>query len=380
MSRRKELIASFVGLVIGGWIGFMFWFPKMRVGPFSRLFHGAKVHLIADDTSFVDVVSWFAYLWLAILAVIIVHELGHLLAGWAAGLKLVAVRFGPVQISPPLRVSFQRNLIRGASGWTNMVPASANRIRGRLLVFVLGGPLANLFFGLAIALIQDVSTFVGWFAFASTLLGLVNLIPFQRAGLVSDGKRLLMLLQEGGRGERWMAIIQLGAQLRNGVLAEELNSELLAIATAIQDASADTVMGHLLAFSSSWYAGTDTESGRLLEICLRYSAFASPMLREVVQADAGVFQGRKRRRADLAEQWLADLPAKTQFPSLRERVEAAILEAKDDIPGALYKLGEVRSAMAALPDRRQRAVALKAIERWSAELKARFQASLPILT
>lgn len=54
-------------------------------------------------------------------------------------------------------------------------------------------------------------------------------------------------------------------------------------------------------------------------------------------------------RADVAEQWLAGIPAKTQHPWFRFRAEAAILEAKGDINGAMKKLDETETAILAFP-------------------------------
>ncbi len=322
--------------------------------------------------------SLFACPWLAIVAVVIVHELGHLIGGWAAGLKFVSVRFGPIQVTRPFRVSFQRRQRTGASAWTSMAPSSTKSLRTRLVLMVVTGPAFNLLSGLAvILLVNTLSAFLSWFAFMSMLVGICNLFPFHRLSLVSDGKRLAMLLQRGARGERWMATLQLAADLRNGVQPEDLRPDFLAMATAIRDESPDTVTGHLLAFSSSWYIGPDAETARLLEVCLQYASFASPMLREVVLADAAVFQGRKRKLADLAGEWLADLPEKTQFPGLRQRVEAAILEAQGDVQGSLRKLGEVEICMLSLPDQQQRAVSLRALQRWRAELLEKLNESQP---
>ena len=145
------------------------------------------------------------------------------------------------------------------------------------------------------------------------------------------------------------------------------------MATAIRDNSPDTLAGHVLAYSSSWYACNDAETGRLLETCLQYSSFAPPALREALFADAGVCQGRKRNRADLARDWLTQLPEKLQFPWLRPRVEAAILEAEGDIPGSLAKLNEAESKLTKLPDRQQRAISLRSLERWRSELQAKLQ-------
>jgi hypothetical protein len=92
------------------------------------------------------------------------------------------------------------------------------------------------------------------------------------------------------------------------------------------------------------------------------------LLREALMSDAAVFQGRRRKRADLAEQWLAEIPVATRGPWLRTRAEAAILEAKGDVGGALGKLAEVEAAITTLPNKGQRDALLRSLQRWKSEL------------
>ena len=382
-SRRFTWMVVFVLALIIGWIASMFWsgtalnLSSQITAPAARFMDSITEGVISNEAPYLSLLLWVAYPWLSIIAAVVVHELGHVCAGWCAKLKLVMVRFGPIQINPPFQVTFQRNQLSRVGGWTSMVPIQGKGIRFRLLVLVLGGPAANLLTGLAIIFfMHKIPAFLGWFSFMSVVTGMGNLVPFQRLGLMSDGKRILMLLRGGGRGERWMANVQLAAELRNGVLPENLTPEFLAMATAIRDESPDTVISHLFAYSSSWYAGSDDKTANYLEVCLQYSHFAGSMLREALVADAGVFQGRRRKRADLARDWLADLPEKTQLPWLRQRVQAAICEAEGDFQGSLDKLREVETALAKLPDRQQRAISLKSLERWRSELQAELQSAM----
>jgi hypothetical protein len=91
-------------------------------------------------------------------------------------------------------------------------------------------------------------------------------------------------------------------------------------------------------------------------------------VREALACDAAVFQARRRRRPDLAEAWLADIPPASSSEWLRSRAEAAILEARGDVPGALAKLGAHTRALASLPDRSQRQFLEKVAARWRSEL------------
>jgi hypothetical protein len=177
-----------------------------------------------------------------------------------------------------------------------------------------------------------------------------------------------MLLRQPERGERWLALLHLARELNDGVLPESLSAGFLAKAVAIRDASADTVKANAIAYSAAFHQHKDSEAAQRLETCLAYSGHATPILREALISDAAVFQGRRRKRTDFADQWLAEIPVKTQYPWFRSRAEAAILEAKGDVDGALGKLAEVEAAMLTLPKNAQRDMSLRLLERWKSDL------------
>ncbi len=86
--------------------------------------------------------------------------------------------------------------------------------------------------------------------------------------------------------------------------------EFLAKATAMHDESVDTATAHAIAYIRAFYERDDCEAARVLEVGLEYSGWAAPIMREALMSDAAVFQARRRKRIDLAEQWLADIPRK----------------------------------------------------------------------
>jgi hypothetical protein len=234
---------------------------------------------------------------------------------------------------------------------------------------VLGGPAANFLSTMVVLLLPvPITAFSGLFIACSIANGLSDLFPFESRLGVSDGRRIWMLLRQTERGERWLALLHLAGEIADGVLPESLSADFLAKAIALQDASADTVTANAIAFWAAFHQRKDTEAAQRLETCLAFSGHATPVLREAFMSDAAVFQARRRKRTDLAEQWLAGIPIKTQQPWFRARVEAAILEARGDVDGAVGKLAEVEAAILTLPKSAQRDTSLRLLERWKSDL------------
>lgn len=308
---------------------------------------------------------------LAIPVVIAVHEVGHLLGGLAAGFRFSALRIGPLQIDRPLRISLQRISGTGYGGWVSMVPDKRDRLRVRALVLVLAGPGINLGSAGGLLLLPDsMGPASGAFIVVSLALAVKELLPIRHRITVSDGRRAWMLLRDRACSERWLAMMKLAAEFRQGVLPESLSADWLAEAIAYRDDSPDTVSAHGIAYAAAFHQHKDAEAGQRLETALQHASFAAPVQREALMSDAGVFQARRRKRADLAEQWLALMPQTPHCQWLRARVEAGILEARGDVEGALRKLDEVERIVQGWPDRARREWTMRLLARWREELRA----------
>jgi len=300
---------------------------------------------------------------------IAIHESGHAVVGELAGFHVNSLRVGRLQLDRPFRLSLYRGRGTGAGGWVSLFPVKHDKLVLRATLMLLAGPLASLASaGLLIALPYSKGMFSAWFICISLLIGVMNLVPFRNRAVISDGGRILMLLQNRASGERWLAMLKLLDEIRQGVPQENLSPEFLAKAIAIQDNSPDTFTAYAIAYSAAFWQHKDDEAGQKLETCLRYSSVVSPTQRHAIMIDATVFQARRRKRIDLAEQWLADVPQKTEYPWYRLRGEAAILEAKGDISGALKKLDEVIKLIQATPNQAMREISLRGVSRWKTEL------------
>ena len=323
------------------------------------------------------ILAAFSFLASLVLA-IVVHETGHLLAGLCAGFRFSQLRAGPLQIDRPFRVSLRRSQGIGYAGWVSMFPARRDRLLLRAAVLVLGGPLINLACAAALLLLPIAKGFFLWsFVLVSLALGVRELLPIRRRIAVADGRRLWLMLRDPPWNRRWLALMRLGAELRNGTLPEAFSPEYLAEAIAHRDENPDTVTAHALAHATAFHQHRDDDAARFLETSLEFAAWATPPQREALISDAGLFQARRRKRADLAEQWLAAMPEPPRSRWLRTRLQAGILEARGDLGGALLKLEELEQDLRELPDRAVGRVFLRLLERWRSELRSQMASRAP---
>jgi hypothetical protein len=309
----------------------------------------------------------------AVLAVIFVHEAGHVAGGLCAGFRFHSMALGPLKLDRSLRLSRHRGPLAWSGGWVGMAPARRDRLRLRAMVLVMAGPAANLICGCAVLLAPFTKGLAAEvFVLSSIAAGLIELLPIRSGAVTFDGWKVLRLVSDREWTGRWLASLALAADLQRGVRPEDLPAGDLAKAVALRDASADTVSAHALAYSAAFHQHADAEAARLLEICLQHAGHAAPALRQGLMSEAAVFQARRRKRLDLAEAWLSALPAATELPWQRTRAEAAVLEARGDLQGASSKLDEYEGMLRSVPlaSEAQRAALLSIVRRWKSELLA----------
>jgi hypothetical protein len=307
-----------------------------------------------------------------VLAAIVVHEFGHVLAGLCLGFRFDSVRVGRLHLTRRLRPSWSPALGRGAAGAATLLPVGTRRLGPRALGMIVGGPTANLASAAAIAALPfGTGLFCGSFVLWSLVIATMNLVPFRRGTFVSDGSRIVALLRHRPDALRWLAVLALTAELNDGVEPESLSSELIAAAVAVQDDSFETVVAHLFAYLARFYQHDDAGAADALEIMLSYAGNAPEAMRESLMCEAAILQARRRARSDLAEAWLDDIPTDTAVAGLRRQAEAAILEAKGDLDGAQRALEGVEALLRDQPDTPGRELSLRLLRRWKAELESR---------
>jgi hypothetical protein len=189
-STLKDFAAQ--GISIGiVWVSFMLW----------RQWAGS--HGLAYPGLF----SFIAQMESAVLLTTFGHELGHLVAGWAAHKRLRSFQAGPFRWAIRNGIwKFEFNLRKFYGGSVGMVTPDLINVRSRKAFSLIGGPVASLVMGslcIVAALLtpggiwQPYWVLLSMMATFSISAFIVNLIPLKPESQYSDGAQLYQIMTNG---------------------------------------------------------------------------------------------------------------------------------------------------------------------------------------
>ncbi|WP_159681123.1 site-2 protease family protein [Luteimonas sp. 9C] len=189
---------------------------------------------LPPSAGFAVLAGFFLSLW----PHIVVHEAGHAVAGLSRGMQAIAFGVGPVRCERGGDDRWRwRNggSIRGIGGFAALLPRGTRGL-GRVdqMVFLIGGPLANLLTAALLAGLVAWLPMPGWLtgtligaALGAATLGLGNLVPLHLQGWRSDGRGLLDLLRRTPDAALQLQINQLIALSLAGVRPRDWPSTAL---------------------------------------------------------------------------------------------------------------------------------------------------------
>lgn len=269
------------------------------------LFYGALKKQIFDSASVIAGCS-VGFVLLLPFASVVLHELGHLLFGAAAGLRFCSFSVRFLQIGRGFRVRFRGN--PDFAGETVMLPKNGKRVRGKLAVFAVGGSVLNFLYGILFTVFiftlpqSPVLVMFEMLAPISLFEGLIALYPADLTAGRTDGLILLELI----RNTPYALVLQsvLSAQ---GQLAEGSYSHLSRLAIfelpAIREDDRLFLSLTQLRFEYCYFHGEKAEalaqSGRLRALCDYFDD--EELYFDVALGMALLGEGREQAAAFLSE-------------------------------------------------------------------------------
>lgn len=343
--KRKRLGNTLFGLVLG------------------LLFAGVLIQSSNSARDARNPIADFAvfFYFLAIALVVTVHELGHLTAGWLVGFRFSFIAVGPLSLKLEygrLKLHFRSSM--PAAGYAGMHINRVRRLRRRLLIFTVAGPLSNLlaagvtaiFLYYPFPVARSVWHYLPAHIFfqISLITGLVNLLPFRLGVLFTDGARIAMLLRSPARSQRWMCLMAVGNQSQQGVRPRNWRSTWVPGASSLHDGDVDDFAGHWIAYVYANDRKDAPVAASNMEKCLEQMNQLGVVTQDIVALEAAVFSAWFRNDVATAEKWVGQIKKLKAIPQLqRTRADVALLCARMEYDHALSAWERGRAFIEALP-------------------------------
>ena len=283
---------------------------------------------------------------LAFYTAILIHELGHLIAGLRLGYRFKIFAVGMIHVyqdGDQLRFSWRRLAWQPANllGFTLFEIDYAD-FRRRLGWLVAAGPLANVLLAVISGLFSlrangfpsyelylnnplswILSEFNALLFWVSIFLLAMSLYP--SAWVSTDGHKLLRLWRSGAILERFKAQMQIASAVLHGIRPRDWPLAWIAALTEAQDDTADTANAHTLAYRWALDRGDERQAEEFLTTAVKLRSVVSPQDRINLLIEAAYVEARYHANANNANQWLKRLGVenKRAQPLLRLRLICA---------------------------------------------------------
>jgi hypothetical protein len=205
------------------------------------------------------------------------------------------------------------------------------------------------------------------------MLAVAALLPdVNRRGNFSDGGRLLMLLKNGVKAERWLSNIRCQMALNMGRHPREWNESSVARAAAVNDDSRDAFAARWLAYLWAAERQDITCATKYLEGALESLRYATPRLRNHLFLEAAVFQAWFRDNPSKALFWVYRIRSRRLNRLQKQRLDIALLWAEGRLFDAWEKLVEgYLSLLRELPESAGRKLAEDSALEWKRQMESR---------
>ncbi len=305
--------------------------------------------------------SWGVFLLATNLGTLF-HECGHLAAGWISDMTLRGFQVGPLAgeiRDGRWRFRFVPAGILGG-GLVSMVPDHMKHFRSRMVVMVLGGPIASLVTGASAILLALTAKSMPWES-AWELLALlgtfgvidfvVNLIPQRPESHYSDGSQIYQLVTNGPWVARHLAMATVSSSLTTPQRPRGWDPALLQRAA---DSLRDGREGlHLRLYLAMYYF--DNGQTNLGIAAMREALDQDPAATDALDADSfaemAFYEAALAHDLERAHQWWNRVLAKGDSQKLVDygKAHSAILCLEGKLDEAASALEQADAAAAKLP-------------------------------
>jgi hypothetical protein len=301
------------------------------------------------------------------------HEVGHVISGSLARLRVFLFCSGPIRISRRPDGRLQLGWVRSfgeACGMAGMAldgSRDEQGIRRAITWFALGGPIASLIVGAATlaaflalglsemtwerdGIMKAVAGGVLMYALSSLGMAFVTALPNRFAGLASDGERVRSMLRGGPRAVRDGALFAIAGWSALGRPPRDWDPAIVAAAMVPgDDDTLDAGLARYFAFVHALdcrdTAGASTHARAMA------TANAPPAMRSLMRAEAAYFAAAYEGDVATARARLAEAGEQVPLdPQTRRRVEAAILLAGEDAAAGAAALSALIAEVEANPE------------------------------
>lgn len=328
-----------------------------------------------------DPMTSFALVVTALALTVIVHELGHVIAGWLVGFRFRMINLGPLSLGREhgrLRMGWRQGMFVGSTGMTTQSMRSMHR---RLLIFVMGGPAANILSIPAAVLLVNhllpnltgtsLEALAAQFAVFSLVAGFANLAPL-RSSVLSDGARIELLIRGGSRARRWLTLEAIQRLYVRGTRARRWKSTWVRAASSAPDASYDAFAGEWLAYMWASDRKDEAVAAAHIEKCLECASTLPHFAREILAQEASIVVAWWRNDADLATRWLTQVKSPRSVRRLnRIRLDVALSCARGQYDAAQNFWTEGFAFIAADTEGVAKRMLTESWSEWRAEIQDR---------
>ena len=272
---------------------------------------------------------------------ILIHELGHLFLALLCRARLNFISVSGITLfrdDQKLRFKFVRH--PGAAGLTSTIPSSTNFLRQKLILKILGGPLASLLLFLVgvILLLSPNITNQNYVLQAITLSSGLNLyfaifnsLPIRSKGYANDGFMISELIRNTRRGQQYIAVNKFLARLEQGRRPRYIESEIFEVALSIPESSCEHLDGLMMSYFRELDAKDLEKAESYLRQALKFEKDIPDLCRSELFLELAFIDAYLHKSIVSAKEWFSKATETTFIRSYRiARVTSAILLEEGD--------------------------------------------------